>query len=161
VKSEILPVKQRDSIGCGPACILMVARALRKHLTHGKIAKVTKYKGRGGLSNSELVVALKDLGFYCREESSVTWKILAKEAVKPDQVVIVSWMLEGVIGHFSVVKKVTFKHILLVDSKKGNILKIDKMRFMRLWLDYDEMWYPKVNTDIQLRWMLVVSLHKK
>lgn len=115
---------------------------------------VSKYKSKDGLSNKQLVEALEELGFACREKSNATWEDLETSVGGPNQVVIVSWMLDGVIGHFSVVTRATKTHVYLADPSKGKIIKIEKIHFMRLWLDYDEMWYPKKNTDIQLRWMV-------
>jgi predicted double-glycine peptidase len=66
-------------------------------------------------------------------------------------------MLNCYIGHFSVVDNVTDTHIYLNNPETGFIEKIEKIIFLRLWFDYDEHWYPEKNTDIQLRWMLMVT----
>jgi hypothetical protein len=38
---------------------------------------------------------------------------------------------------------------------------MEKIKFLRLWLDYEakgtDKWYPEKNSDIQLRWMVVAS----
>jgi ATP-binding cassette subfamily B protein len=158
MRTKIIPIRQKDSIGCGPACIQMVTTALGKTISYFEIAKISKYKTRDGLSNKQLVQTLEKLGFDCMEKFETTWRDLEREANKLNQVVIVSWMLDGVIGHFSIVTKVNNTHIYLADPSKGKIIKLEKIRFMRLWMDYDDMWYPKKNTDIQLRWMVVCNL---
>ena len=70
-------------------------------------------------------------------------------------------MLDGYIGHLSVLEKVDAKHIYLADPLQGKILKIEKIKFLRFWLDYEargtDKWYPEKNSDIQLRWMVVVK----
>lgn len=66
-------------------------------------------------------------------------------------------MLKGYIGHFSVLNHVTKTHIFVADPNVGRIVKMPKLVFLRLWLHYDELWYPIKNTDIQLRWMAIVS----
>ena len=63
----------------------------------------------------------------------------------------------GYIGHFSVVEKVSKDSIILADPHDGKDVKMKKIVFMRLWMDYDDLWYPSKNTDIQLRWMCVVT----
>ena len=70
-------------------------------------------------------------------------------------------MMLGYMGHFSVVEKVNKDFIELADPHTGKITKMKKIMFMRLWMDYDDMWYPIKNTDIQLRWMCVVSKKNK
>jgi ferredoxin-fold anticodon binding domain-containing protein len=65
--------------------------------------------------------------------------------------------LRGYIGHVSVLEKVTNNYIFLADSEEGKITKLPRTIFLRLWFDYDEMWYPKKNTDIQLRWLVSVK----
>jgi hypothetical protein len=72
-------------------------------------------------------------------------------------VVIVSWMLDGYIGHFSVVEAVTDEAIILAEPYAGKHITIQKLKFMRLWMGYDDMWYPIKNTDIRLRWMCIVK----
>jgi hypothetical protein len=55
---------------------------------------------------------------------------------------------------------VTKDHIFLAEPDTGKIIKLQKIIFMRLWLDYEldeESWWPGENTDIQLRWMVVVG----
>lgn len=65
--------------------------------------------------------------------------------------------MSGYKGHFSVVENMSKDFIELADPDSGKINKMKKNMFMRLWMDYDNMWYPIKNTDIQLRWMCVVS----
>jgi ABC-type bacteriocin/lantibiotic exporter with double-glycine peptidase domain len=137
----------------------MAANALGKRISYKDISQVTDYKRKEGLSNTDLTVALKELGFKVSESANTSWDDLKKEVNKKDNVVIVSWMLDGVMGHFSVVKSVNDTHIVILDPNAGKAVKIPRVKFMRLWIDYDEMWYPEKNTDIQLRWCAVVSLH--
>ena len=70
-------------------------------------------------------------------------------------------MLDGYIGHVSVVEKIDQKHIYLAEPTTGKVTKIERIKFLRLWLDYeakDEVpMYPKSKSNIQLRWMVVVS----
>ena len=106
--------------------------------------------------NDDLVTALKKLGFNVREKKNVTWGQLSKANVKKN-VIVVSWMLRGYIGHFSVVDHVTKNSIYLADPESGETIKLQRLVFMRLWFDYEDVWYPIRNSDIQLRWMAVVS----
>ena len=125
---------------------------------HGdkKIAAVSKYKQRGGLNNVEFATTLKKLGLRLRARKVASWNDLKKYNNK-DTVIILSWMLKGYIGHFSILDHVTKTHIFLADPDVGRIVKMPKLVFLRLWFHYDELWYPIKNTDIQLRWMGVIS----
>ena len=70
-------------------------------------------------------------------------------------------MLDGFIGHVSVVEKVDEKFIHLAEPTTGQILKIEKIKFLRLWLDYEAKpevpMYPETKANIQLRWMCVAT----
>jgi len=153
---KIIPIKQLDDIACGPTCIEMAARYFGLPYTTEQIAKISGYKKKDGLSNTDLVETLKKVSLKAKQKANCTWANL-KKANKDGQVVIVSWMKQGYIGHFSVVENVGDEFIDIVDPEEGRAVRLEKTVFMRLWMDYDDMWYPKVNTDIQLRWMCIVQ----
>jgi len=157
---KIFPIKQRDDSACGPTSIQMVLAYFGPSHSFEKIAKISQYKKKDGLSNRDLVETLQTLDFTVREKTNATWADLARFNTT-DKVIIVSWMKFGYIGHFSVVEKVSKDFIELADPHDGKIVNIKKMIFMRLWIDYDDMWYPLKNTDIQLRWMCIVSRKRK
>lgn len=156
---KITPIKQRDASACGPTCIEMVLTYYQIPHTVKGLAAVTDYKHEGGMDNRQIVSILKHFGLKTSVKKNTTWDEL-KAANTPDTVIIVSWMLEGYIGHVSVVEKVDDTHIYLAEPTTGNILKIEKLRFLRLWLDYEARtevpMYPESKLDIQLRWMVVV-----
>ncbi len=120
------------------------------------IAKLSRYRRTGGMTNASLVKTFQKLGLHVSEKSSAQWGSIMR-ANTPDTVIVVSWMMFGYIGHFSVVEKIDKDHIDLADPHVGEVSKMEKIIFMRLWMDYGNHWYPKKNTDIQLRWMCVVS----
>lgn len=153
---KILPIKQKDASACGPASIQMVLTYFGIPYSFKEIARISRYKKSEGLSNKDIVKTLRVLGLAVREKANTTWAELTRLNT-PDKVIIVSWMKFGYIGHFSVVEKVYKQHIILSDPYEGKNIKMKKIIFMRLWMDYDDMWYPLKNTDIQLRWMCVVS----
>lgn len=153
---KIKPIKQRDSNACGPTSIEMVTRYFNLPYSVKQISDVSKYKQREGLSNLELVETLEKLGFQVRTKFNSLWDDLKTYNTK-ENVIILSWMFKGYIGHFSVLQKVHKEHIYIADPHDGKTVKMNKIVFMRLWFDYDEMWYPEKNTDIQLRWMAIVS----
>ncbi len=155
---KIVIKKQNDEEACGPTCIYMAIKSLGVDVDMQEIDKVSKYRLRGGLSNKELVNTL--ISFKCNvsEQWNTTWEKLKRAVSKKNSVVVVSWMMEGYIGHFSVVSKVGKNSIILADPLKGKSIKFPRIKFLRLWMDYDEMWYPAKNTDIQLRWMAVVTI---
>lgn len=128
--------------------------------SYEQIAKVSQYKRKGGVTDLGLVDTVKKLGLVVRGKGDATWANLRRLNSK-NNVIIVSWMKYGYMGHFSVVDTVEKDHIILADPEFGTLDKIEKIVFMRLWMSYDDMWYPIKNTDIQLRWMTVVSVKRK
>ncbi|MDO8516409.1 MAG: cysteine peptidase family C39 domain-containing protein [bacterium] len=157
---KIKPLKQPNSSTCGPACIKMVAHFLGLTISMKRAIRLSGYKAQEGTSNEDIMSALKKLGLRVREKKNVAWGEL-RRSNKPSNAIIVSWMLNGTIGHVSVAEKVTATRIHLADSVKGKVIKLPKVDFMRLWIDYEPHWYPRKNTDIQLRWMAVVSKKSK
>lgn len=157
---KIFPIKQRDASACGPTSIQMVLTYFKIPNSFKRIGEVSQYKKRDGLSNNHLVETLREFHLTVREKNNTTWGDLRRSNTK-NQVIIVSWMKKGYIGHFSVVEKVTDKYIVLIDPEEGKAQRMQKIVFMRLWMDYDGIWYPRKNSDIQLRWMSVVSISNK
>ena len=153
---KIRPIKQRDNSDCGPASIQMVCNYFDVAYSYPQIIKAAQYKRSEGMSNADLVKALRKLGFSVREKRNLTWEHLEKFNSK-NHVLVVSWMLKGYIGHFSVVDRVTNNHIYLADPETGKIEWLEKLVFMRLWFDYDDLWYPQKSSDIKLRWVAIVS----
>ena len=157
---KIKPLKQRDASACGPTCIEMVLRYFKVPHTVSEITRVTNYKKEGGVYNIQLVEALKKFGLKTKVYKNTKWEDLIKYNQK-ESVIVLSWMLEGYIGHLSVVEKVDEKHVYLAEPTTGKRVKMEKIKFLRLWLDYEakstDKWYPEKNSDIQLRWMVVVS----
>lgn len=157
---KIFPIKQRDASACGPTCIQMVLAYFKVPNSFKRIAEISQYKKRNGLSNKDLVETLRAFNLAIREKANATWTDLVRLNMS-NKAIIVSWMKFGCIGHFSVVEKIDARRITLVDPQEGKHSKIKRMVFMRLWMDYDDMWYPRKNTDIQLRWMCVISKKSK
>jgi ABC-type bacteriocin/lantibiotic exporter with double-glycine peptidase domain len=157
---KIQAIKQRDASACGPTCIEMALKYFNIPHTVSKIAEVTNYKQREGMYNLDIVAALKAFGLKTKIRKNASWEDLKKENRK-DTVVILSWMLDGYIGHVSVLERLDSKYIYLAEPTKGKTVKMEKIKFLRLWLDYEAkgkgVWYPKKNSDIQLRWMVAVS----
>lgn len=150
------PLRQPDSNACGPTSIKIIIDYFGLPISLMQIKKLSRYKVLDGMSNSDLLNTLDKLHLQTKALSNVSWNDLLRMN-KSENAIIVSWMLHGYIGHFSVVEKVTKDHITLVDPLSGSTIKMQKIKFLRLWFDYDDMWFPKKNTDIQLRWMVVVS----
>lgn len=157
---KIKPIKQRDSNACAPTCIEMVLNYFDIPNTVKNISEVTSYRKTGGMYNRQIVSALQTFGLKTTISINTSWEKL-QESNSPDSVIIVSWMLDGYIGHVSVVEKVDQKFINLAEPTTGKILKIEKIKFLRLWLDYEKKeevpMYPESKSNIQLRWMVVVS----
>ncbi len=41
--------------------------------------------------------------------------------------------------------------ITLSEPETGRLVTLEKMKFIWLWMSYDDMWYPEKDTDIKLR----------
>ena len=157
---KIRPLKQRDSNACAPTCIEMALNYFDIPYTVKQIADITNYKKEGGMYNRQIISVLKTFGLKPKISKNTSWEKLQKSD-SPDSVIIVSWMLDGYIGHVSVVEKVDGKYIYLAEPTTGQILKIERLKFLRLWLDYEAKaevpMYPESRSDIQLRWMVVIT----
>lgn len=155
---KIKPVKQRDASACAPTCIEMTLKYFDVPHTLKEIAVQTDYK-KDGVSNDGLVAVLKQFELSTKTYKNTTWKALQEMNIK-EHVIIVSWMLDGYIGHVSVVEDVTDTHIVLAEPTTGKYLKIEKIKFLRLWWDFEargrDIWYPETKADVQLRWMVIV-----
>ena len=157
---KISPIKQRDANACGPTCVEMVLKYFNIPHSVKQITTVTDYKKEGGMYNKQVVSTLQAFGLKTQCFKNTSWEKL-KNLNDSSRVIVVSWMLDGYIGHVSVVEKVDEKYIYLAEPTTGKVLKIEKLEFLRLWFDYEAKtpvpMYPEKNSDIQLRWMVVVS----
>ncbi|HET8575408.1 MAG TPA: cysteine peptidase family C39 domain-containing protein [Candidatus Paceibacterota bacterium] len=157
---KINPLKQPDDTACGPTSIQMIAEYFHTGHTFADIASVSEYIKKDGLSNADLLDTLSALGFSVRSKHDSVWSDLVRNNTS-DKVIIVSWMLHGYIGHFSVVNSIDKNSITLAEPESGTLVTMEKIIFMRLWMDYDDLWYPVKSTDIQLRWMCTVTQKRK
>jgi len=157
---KISPIKQRDPNACGPTCIEMVLAYFGISHSVSDITRITKYKKAGGMYNRDVIRTLQHYGLKTKTFKNTTWESLS-ELNTSDSVIIISWMLEGYIGHLSVVEKIDKKHIYLAEPSTGDVLKIERIKFLRLWLDYEAKpevpMYPESKSNIQLRWMCVAK----
>ena len=149
-------VKQWDSDSCGPASIIMALRHFNMPHTRKQVSSITNYKKEEGLTNSQLITALRSFNVRVKTKTKIDWNELMALST-PENVLIVSWMLNGYIGHFSVVEKVTQTHIFLADPVIGKVRKMQRLIFLRLWFHFGDRWYPEKNSDIELRWIAIVS----
>lgn len=158
--TKITPIKQRDASACGPTSIEMVLKYFDVPHTVAGISKVTNYKKEGGIYNKQLVSTLQHYGLRTKVQKNSSWEQLMELNTR-DSVIVLSWMLDGYIGHLSVLDKIDKNHIYLAEPTTGEILKMGKLKFLRLWLDYeskDEVpMYPESKSNIQLRWMCIAS----
>lgn len=110
------------------------------------------------MSNENLAALLRRLGASISVIETATWSDLRK-SVGRNRVAIVSWMLNGYIGHFSVVTRVTSTHVILADPALGRTRSMRRIVFLRLWYDYrGDRWYPRSADDIRLRWLCVATV---
>lgn len=153
---KIEPIKQPNSIACGPTCIFMTTQYFGDKVSFKEIEKISKYKKEDGMTDEAVVTVCTKLGYKAKRMLNCSWKDLVAYNTK-DAVLIVSWMVDGYKGHVSVVEKVTKTHIFIADPIVGKVIKINKIQFMRLWMEYDGLWWPNVSSDIHLRPLIVVK----
>lgn len=152
---------QPDDIACGPACLKMVLSYFGQEIPFKKISETSKYQENDGLENNELVELLGSFGLTTDVRSGLSWGEFSRLNIK-ENMIIVSWMKDGYLGHFSIVDEVAKDSITIIDPEDPKPVKMTRVKFLRLWLDYyKDVWYPQKNSDIQLRWMVVVSKNKK
>ncbi len=154
---KIAVKKQPNCSACGPTVIQMITNYFKSPVSFAHISRLTKFKRSEGLSNTDIVNGLKELGYSVKTKTNVSWEQVKKLNTQ-DTVLVVSFMMEGYIGHVSLVEKVTDTHIILADPDEGEYIKIPKVQFLRLWMSYDDMWFPEKNTDIELRWLAIVLI---
>ncbi len=153
---KIKPIKQKNGLACGPTCIFLVDRYFGGNAGFKEIEKITQYKSKGGLDDADIVAVLNRLGYQAKRLKNCTWEDIVKYNTD-ESVLIVSWMLDGYKGHVSIVDKVVGDNIYLIDSEEGKVIKMNKIKFMRLWMEYDGHDWPNVPGDISLRTMIVVN----
>lgn len=153
---KIQPQKQPNSLACGPMCIYLVTKYFGGNITFSEIEKLTDYKKKEGVTDHDIVRTCKKLGYRAKRYLNSSWQDLKKHNTK-DKVLIVSWMLNGYIGHVSIVDAVTKDAIYLIDTEKGERIKMEKMQFMRLWMEYDDLDWPRKSSDIHLRPLIVIE----
>jgi ABC-type bacteriocin/lantibiotic exporter with double-glycine peptidase domain len=153
---KIIPIKQPEEDACGPVALQIATSYFDKNLSFEGLTSLINYDREEGMSNEDMVRAVEKAGLKGTVTTDASWEDLQSKNT-PGNIIIVSWMLHGYIGHFSVVDHVTDTHIYINNPETGLIDEMEKIIFLRLWFDYDEHWYPEKITDIQLRWMLVVN----
>lgn len=151
--------KQPNNVACGPTCIFAAAKYLGGKTTFKEIEKVTDYKREGGMTDIGIINACKKLGYKAERHLNCTWEDLSKFNTK-NSVCIVSWMKEGYKGHVSVLDHADKKYVYLMDPDVGKIIRIAKIPFMRLWMEYDGHWWPRTSKDIHLRSLILVRSKK-
>jgi len=126
-----------------------------------QISKITDYKKEGGMYNRQIVDAIRTFSLQATLKKNISWEELAKLNTR-DSVIIISWMLDGYIGHVSIIDKVTETHVFLAEPTSGKIQKIEKVRFLRQWWDFEgqnrDVWYPETKADVQLRVAIIVTV---
>ncbi len=129
---------------CGPASLKIVLDYYGINKTEQELADLTKKDNTLGTNATNIKDAAESLGLkveikdFCEYENIQYW--LDKEVP-----VIVNWFTRGrndyldsevADGHYSVVIDLDNKFICLQDPEIGNIRKIDRDDFYRVWFDF-------------------------
>jgi ABC-type bacteriocin/lantibiotic exporter with double-glycine peptidase domain len=153
---KIEPMKQPNDSACGPTCIFLAVRYFGDATTFEKIEELTEYKKNDGVTDEDIVKVCNQLGHKTERLLNSSWDDLTSRNTE-NTVLIVSWMQDGYKGHVSIVDKVDKDHIFLIDSDEGKVIKMEKVQFMRLWMEYDGLSWPNTSADIHLRPLIVIG----
>ncbi len=155
---KIIAKKQPNSIACGPTSIFMVTRFFGDSITFKHIEQLSEYKKHDGMTDKQICALFNRIGYIAEHTVNTKWQDI-KQFLDSGFAIIVSWMKDGYKGHVSVVQKISDTHIYLADPDVGKIIKIEKIKFMRLWMEYDDLWWPEKVSDINLR--SIIKIRKK
>jgi ATP-binding cassette, subfamily B, bacterial len=127
--------KQRDTMDCGPTCLLMVAAYYGKNYDL-PFLRESSHISREGVSLQGISHAAEKIGFR-----TMAVKIPFEGNIKEDQIGLLDAPLPCIVhwnqSHFVVVYKVTSNFIWVADPGSGKF-KLPRKSFMKSWSSPDE-----------------------
>jgi ABC-type bacteriocin/lantibiotic exporter with double-glycine peptidase domain len=76
---KIKPMKQSNSLACGPTCIYLAAKYFGDKTSFKKIEELTDYKKKEGVTDEDIVSVLKKLGLETKKSINSSWEYLVSE----------------------------------------------------------------------------------
>lgn len=120
---------QPEGIGCGPACLCIIAKHYGREISYARIREKCHIT-REGVSLLGLSEASEKIGFHS-VAVKVSWNSLQNEIPLP---CIIHWRQE----HFVVVYKIARKRgkwLIYVSDPAAGLLVYTKEQFLRLWIE--------------------------
>lgn len=146
--ANLLPVKSfQETLHagmCGPASLKMVLAYYGMEKTEEELAKLCSTDSELGASDEGIKRAGESLGFKTEIKNNSTFDDIQSWLDKKVPV-IVNWFTRGRIdyqdsevpdGHLSVVVGLDDEYIYLQDPEIGNLRKIARDDFMKVWFDF-------------------------
>jgi len=142
---DVKPFQETLHAGmCGPASLKIVLDYYGINLSEKKLAGLTRTTRKTGANDQGIANAAKSLGFRVQIKNKSGLDDIEKW-LKKGAPVIVNWFTRGrsdysnsevADGHYSVVAGLDDKHIYLQDPEIGELRKIEKDDFMKVWFDF-------------------------
>jgi len=129
---------------CGPASLKIVLGYYGINLSEKKLVRLTRTTRKIGTDDKGIASVAQFLGFKVGIKDKSTFDDIEKW-LKRGIPVIVNWFTRGradysnsevADGHYSVVVGLDDKHIYLQDPEIGELRKIKKDDFMKVWFDF-------------------------
>lgn len=129
---------------CGPASLKMVLRFYGVERTEKELAKLAGWNRHLGVDDAGIKKAAERSGFSVEIRNNSNFTEI-KNWLKRGVPVIVNWFSKGrpdypdsqtADGHYSVAAGIDKKFIYLQDPEIGNMRKIKRHDFMRVWFDF-------------------------
>lgn len=129
---------------CGPASLKIVLDYYGIDKSEQELAKLTRLVPGLGVDDKRIARAAKSLGLKVQIENESTFNDIERWLQKGVPV-IVDWFTRGrsdyedsevADGHYSVVAGLDDEYIYLQDPEIGNIRKIEREDFMKVWFDF-------------------------
>ncbi len=142
---KIKPFQETLNAGmCGPASLKIVLDFYGIEKTEKELAKLCNAKKDLGTDDQGIKSAAESLGLKVKIKNNSSFKDI-EGWLKKDVPVIVDWFTRGRVDytdsdvadrHYSVVCGLDDRNIYLQDPETGNMRKLDKEDFMKVWFDF-------------------------
>lgn len=129
---------------CGPASLKIVLSYYGIEKSEKELAQLCEKDDELGTSDEGIRKSAKHLGFNVEIQNNSNFDDINRWLQK-DVPVIVNWFTRGRVdytdsdfadGHYSVVCGLDDEYIYLQDPEIGNLRKIEKDDFMKVWFDF-------------------------
>ena len=148
---------------CGPAVLKMVLSYYGIEKTEQELAELAKTTQELGTDDMEIKRVLEDFGLKVVIQNESSFEDI-KQWLDKKVPVIVDWFTRGRAeygdsevpdGHYSIVVGLDESHIYLQDPEIGDLRKIERNDFMKVWFDFKGEYIASWD-DLVLRQLIAV-----